>query len=85
MGEGGGGTMRPYRNKTTPCTGFFFCTPLGYVNRTHGQQRSLVNCILVQQLINPLLKDNHKAEPPHYLLQIYTSSELGNERYSAGF
>ena len=23
MGEGGG-TMRPYRNKTTPCTGFFF-------------------------------------------------------------
>ena len=22
--------MRPYRNKTTPCTGFFFCTPLGH-------------------------------------------------------
>ena len=21
--------MSPYRNKTTPCTRFFFCTPLG--------------------------------------------------------
>ena len=21
--------MRPYRNKTTPCMGFFFCVPLG--------------------------------------------------------
>ena len=25
---GGGGSMSPYRNKTTPCTRFFFCTPL---------------------------------------------------------
>ena len=24
--------MRPYRNKTTPCTGFFFCTPLGVLS-----------------------------------------------------
>jgi hypothetical protein len=28
-GGGGGVSMSPYRNKTTPCTGIFFCIPLG--------------------------------------------------------
>jgi hypothetical protein len=30
-GGGGGVSMSPYRNKTTPCMGFFFCIPLDMV------------------------------------------------------
>ena len=35
--------MRPYRNKTTPCTGFFFCTPLDIV-RQIDECIALVEC-----------------------------------------
>jgi hypothetical protein len=34
-GGGGGVSMSPYRNKTTPCTGFFFCIPLGILSILH--------------------------------------------------
>jgi hypothetical protein len=34
-GGGGGVSMSPYRNKTTPCTGFFFCIPLGETPSDH--------------------------------------------------
>ena len=33
-GGGGGGSARPYPNKRTSCTRFFFCIPLGISRRS---------------------------------------------------
>jgi hypothetical protein len=39
--RGGGGSRRPYWNKTTLCTGFFFCVPLGLSSEGHTCRKVL--------------------------------------------
>jgi hypothetical protein len=60
-GGGGGVSMSPYRNKTTPCTGFFFCIPLAW----HGEDD-----VARQQnpLDGPRCQDSDDAHHRHCLV-----------------